>query len=270
MFKYKNNFSVILIQIMLFIGPPFGNYFGMFHHFNNKNNNSISVIHGSFTKDERTGLFSQIIKTLRFSFQHNGWINCIGLRNPGIQYAIQNNLGQKNDIVSIAIKKETDIEYYKKYIPENTNIEINISCPNSTVLNNNMISTFLNGQRKWCIVKLSPLEKNETIDRLYNLGFRQYHCCNTLPLYKEIKEKNIFRGGLSGPSLIPYVCDKIHYIKHKYHDTTVIAGGGIQSMDTIELYKKHGADHFAISTICFNPLRFAFFYYQYIYHFRNK
>ena len=60
---------------MLFIGPPFGNYVSL------PNTTSIK---GSFTLEPRSGLFSQIIKTLRYSFQDKGWINKIGLRNPGI------------------------------------------------------------------------------------------------------------------------------------------------------------------------------------------
>ena len=247
---------------MLFINPPFGNYFGKFNYF--KQHEHISVIHGSFTKNYRPGLIIQIFKTLRYSFKHKGWVNCIGLRNPGIHFAIENKLGQQNDIISIAIKNKDDIDYFYNHIPENTNIEINISCPNSTVLNSNHMSKLLNNKRNWCIVKLSPIEKKDTIDKLYNIGFRQFHCCNTLPLYRNVNDKQTFRGGLSGISLIPFVCDKIHYIKTYYKDTIVIAGGGIQSIDTLQTYYNYGADHFAISTLCFSPFSLVRFYFDYM------
>ena len=87
------------------------------------------------------------------------------------------------------------------------------------------------------------------------MGFRQFHCCNTFP---------IILGGLSGPVLIPFVEEKIKYIKNKYKDCEVIAGGGIQSIDTLNYYKKIGADHFSISSLCFNPIRFGWFYYNYL------
>ena len=68
------------------------------------------------------------------------------------------------------------------------------------------LSSFINNQRKWCIIKISPTCSDLEIDNYYQMGFRQFHCCNTLP----IKE-----GGLSGSSLIPYTTNKIIYIKKK-------------------------------------------------------
>ena len=97
-----------------------------------------------------------------------------------------------------------------KKIPEDMNIEINISCPN---MNKDMveedIQKFINEKRKWCILKLSPLCTEEKIDNFYQLGFRQFHCCNTLPT---------INGGLSGESLIPYSTKIIQTIKRKYTD----------------------------------------------------
>ena len=66
---------------MFFIGPPFGNYISL--------PNTISIS-GSFTLNERSGLYSQIIKTLYYSYEHNGWVNKIGLRNKGIDWALKN------------------------------------------------------------------------------------------------------------------------------------------------------------------------------------
>ena len=53
---------------MIFISPPFGNYLNI--------KNTISI-KGSFTLESRDGLYSQILKTLRYSFEYNGWINKI-------------------------------------------------------------------------------------------------------------------------------------------------------------------------------------------------
>ena len=65
---------------MLFISPPFGNYLSLPH--------TISI-RGSFTLNERPGKWSQIVKTLRYKSTFGGWVNKIGLRNPGIDYAIK-------------------------------------------------------------------------------------------------------------------------------------------------------------------------------------
>ena len=66
---------------MLFISPPFGNYINL---------PDTTQIKGSFTLEPREGLLKQIIKTLRYSYTYNGWVNKIGLRNKGLDYAINN------------------------------------------------------------------------------------------------------------------------------------------------------------------------------------
>ena len=60
----------------LLISPPFGNYIRI---------PGSKSIKGSFTLNPRAGLVLQIVKTLRFSFEDNGWINKIGLRNKGLE-----------------------------------------------------------------------------------------------------------------------------------------------------------------------------------------
>ena len=84
---------------MLFISPPFGNYIEI--------KNCISI-KGSFTLNERPGLICQIFKTLRYSFEHKGWVNKIGLRNKGLDYAIK-KYKNTNHIVSIAILNKGEI-----------------------------------------------------------------------------------------------------------------------------------------------------------------
>ena len=70
---------------MIFISPPFGNYIHL--------PNTIPI-RGSFTLNERPGKWGQILKTLRY-IPGMGWVNKIGLRNPGIDYAIKNILDSK-------------------------------------------------------------------------------------------------------------------------------------------------------------------------------
>ena len=232
-------------QGILFIGPPFGNYINL--------PNTVSI-KGSFTLEKRDGLLLQIVKTLRYSFEKNGWINKIGLRNKGIDWAIKNH--DSKNIYSIAILNENEIPVLLKKIPKNMNIELNVSCPNAEKkMINNGLEKFLNKERKYCIVKLSPTISLDSIDNYYKQGFRQFHCSNTIP----IKE-----GGLSGPSLIPYTSKLLSYIKNKYKDCEVIAGGGVTKYNDYKNYMNKGANHVAISTIFFNPFQFLPFYLNYI------
>tara|TARA_E500000178_G_C16876797_1_gene687032 strand:- start:273 stop:974 length:702 start_codon:yes stop_codon:yes gene_type:complete len=233
---------------MFFINPPFGNYINL------PNTKSIK---GSFTLEARDGLIPQIFKTLRYSFKYNDWVNKIGLRNNGIKWALDK---YKNDhIISIAILNKDEIPEFMKIIPKNQDLEINISCPNAEKeMINNDIEKFLNKERKWCILKLSPKSKNDDIDYFYNKGFRQFHCCNTIPVPE---------GGLSGKSIIPYTNEKVNYIKSKYKDSVVIAGGGITEWNDVIKYKTKGADHFSVSTNFFNPIKSIKLYYQYV---KNK
>tara|TARA_B100000965_G_scaffold76898_1_gene61044 strand:+ start:647 stop:1348 length:702 start_codon:yes stop_codon:yes gene_type:complete len=230
---------------MLFISPPFGNYLSFLPYTMN--------IKGSYTVEPRSGLMEQIIHTLKYSHRYGGWVNKIGLRNKGIDYGV--SMYKPYNILSLAILNNKDIDIFENKIGGDMNIEINISCPNADVKVPDKIENLVNKDREWCIVKLSPLETKKNIDKLYSMGFRQFHCCNTYP---------IKLGGLSGPYLIPYVKEKIGYIKGKYNDCEVIAGGGIQNIDTLRYYKSLGADHFSISSICFNPVRFGLFYINYL------
>lgn len=220
---------------MLFINPPFGNYLRI--------ENTIPI-RGSFTLYERKGLIFNIFKSLRYSFACGGWVNKIGLRNKGIDYAIKTY--KKGEIISVAIIEKEDVDVLLKKIPEDMDIELNVSCPNTEKsLVKNGLCKFINNKRDWCIIKLSPITDNSLIDSYYKEGFRQFHCSNTLP---------VRYGGLSGPSLIPYTSRLVSYIKKNYKDTIVIAGGGIRNIEQARNYEKIGADHISISTLFFNPV----------------
>lgn len=220
---------------MFFINPPFGNYLNL--------PKTISI-KGSYTLEPRSGLFTQIINTLRYSFEYNGWINKIGLRNPGLDYAI-NNYKKGEHIVSIAILNKNEIPKILNKIPNNMDIELNVSCPNAEKKMCNVdLDKFLNPNRRWCIIKLSPNTDTKLIDNYYNQGFRQFHCSNTIPINK---------GGLSGKSIMPFSHFMIKYLKDNYDDVEVIGGGGITNVNDITKYTSFGADHFSASTVFFCP-----------------
>ena len=65
----------------VYISPPFGSRISL--------KKTISI-RGSFTPEPRKGLLKQTYKTLRHT--KKGWVNKIGLRNPGIQsYSFDNS-----------------------------------------------------------------------------------------------------------------------------------------------------------------------------------
>ena len=225
---------------MIFISPPFGNYINL--------PNTIPI-RGSFTLNERPGKWGQILKTLRF-IPGVGWINKIGLRNPGIDYAIETY--KKGEIISIAIMDKKEIKPILDKIPEDMDIELNVSCPNTeNHMVNEGLKPFLNDKRDWCIIKLSPKESYNNINTFYKTGFRQFHASNTLPSE---------RGGISGKILKPYTSSIITYLHNNFDDCEIIAGGGIYDIDTLNEYKKLGAQHFSLSTIFFNPAKTFFFF----------
>ena len=229
---------------MIFISPPFGNYINL---------PNTTPIRGSFTLKERKGKWKQIFKTLRY-IPGVGWINKIGLRNPGIDYAIRTY--KKGEIISIAIMDKKEIKPILDKIPEDMDIELNVSCPNTKKhMVGNGLKPFINKKRNWCIIKLSPLESPLSINKYYSDGFRQFHASNTFPTEK---------GGISGKTITPYTKSTIKYIKNQWNDTIVIAGGGIRTMKDVEEYKKIGADHFSVSSLCFNPIAFLKFYSEYM------
>ena len=126
-------------------------------------------------------------------------------------------------------------------------MEINVSCPNAEKkMIDDEIHRFLNPNRKWCIVKVSPLIEKQKLDMYYENGFRQFHISNTLPIEE---------GGLSGRSLIPYNEKNISYLRNKYPDCVIIGGGGVQNINDAMNYKKFGANHISISTLCFHPYK---------------
>jgi dihydroorotate dehydrogenase len=245
-FYCTNTYSCVDDMYTFFIGPPFGNYIDFLP--------GILPIKGSYTLEPRSGLFSQICKTLRYDFERKGWINKIGLRNPGLDYAVRKYIKGEH-VVSIAILQPSDIDVIVRKIPVNMDIELNVSCPNAEKpMETHGLSRFLNSERKWCIVKLSPTCDTRLIDQYYLEGFRQFHCSNTVPVPP--------KGGLSGKSIMQYNEQLISYIREKYPDTEVIGGGGISRWSDIELYKTWGAQHFAFSTVSFCPYLFGKLYWN--------
>ena len=229
----------------IFIAAPFGNYI--------KHPNAISVT-GTWTLYPQGNRFKSVVKTLRYDRKNNGWVNRLGLPNPGLRVGLEKTWGSQ--ILSIAETSEDEFLIMADMIPNTMNVEVNLSCPNlpeNTVpkLTDNdspMMFTAFEKKRDWCIAKVSPFITGKELRHVVEkLNFRQIHLANTIPTEK---------GGLSGPALKPYVLQLIHYVRGMWGDRmTIIAGGGIKTEDDVTEYMDAGANHISLGTVCFNPFK---------------
>lgn len=218
------------------ISPPFGSYI---------NHGKCASVLGTYTLHKRGTRIERLyraIKTIRPI--KNGWMNNIGLLNPGISSVKKFNL---NKIYSIAAIYSEEWDKIIDYIPKEIMVELNLSCPNidrKTDISDKQVIVYIN---KFPIVlfKLSPTKEiYGQIDRLVSLGAQYIHISNTLPTS---------RGGEAGERLKFFSLETIKNIRRKYPGIKIIGGGGIYSSSDVELYKNAGADYFSLATIWFKP-----------------
>lgn len=233
----------------IIISAPFGNYFSY--------PGSTSTL-GTFTCDPRGGAWYRLwrcIRTLRPLYRAGGWINKLGLPNPGVEACPRNC---DDVIVSIHGFNEHDWtrlsfrmaggdcfgEFFRPYV------ELNLSCPNVENIHSiaNLMPAIANlfDARVTVIAKLPPVRWMELAEPLYDLGVRHFHCCNTIPTPG---------GGISGKPVKQYSLWATEQITQKWSDAVVIAGGGVTSLRDVCDYVEAGAQHVAIGSALLNPLR---------------
>jgi len=227
----------------IFISAPFGNYI--------KSKRTISV-HGTFTRNPRGNRLWSVLKSLRYDRRLGGWVNKLGLPNPGLQKGLCNVNEKPSDVLSISEIKRGDFQKMNNIIPLNQSLEINFSCPNlgkKLPLDGAGIFTKVKS-REWCIAKLSPLTDGDELEFVIeHLGFKQIHLSNTLPLPNG-------RGGLSGATLKPYTLELINLVREQWGNRIeIIAGGGVSDFGGVMDYLKAGANHVSLGSVCFNPFK---------------
>ena len=225
----------------IFISAPFGNYI--------KPVGCVPVT-GTFTRNPRGNRLWSVLKTLRYNRKLGGWVNKLGLPNPGLRVGLERHI--RGEVLSIAETKRGDFQKMNNIIPLNQSLEINFSCPNlgkKLPLDGASIFTKVKS-RKWCIAKLSPLTDGDELEFVIeHLGFKQLHFSNTLPLPNN-------KGGLSGATLKPYTLELIELVRERWGDSvTVIAGGGVSDFSGVMEYLLAGANHVSLGSVCFNPFK---------------
>ena len=219
-----------------FFSAPFGNYIKP---------KGIIPVAGTFTLNARGNRLWSVLKTLRYNSAQSGWVNRLGLPNPGIR----NGLEKNPTVISIAEIDKGDFQRLNVLIPENQSIELNLSCPNlDKKLSWESAKCFTPNTRKWCIAKMSPLTTPEEIKFVVeHLGITQLHFSNTLPTV---------RGGLSGPMLRGYTTELIELARSEYGNSVeIIAGGGVSDFGSVTDYLSSGANHISLGSVCFNPFK---------------
>lgn len=257
----------------LFISPPFGNYTGAMAMICRARPNVIPIL-GSYTLYRRHGLVRQIFRTIRYDNINKGLLNNIGLRNAGIiiglyryEKALQ-ILGRA--VLSVGITDAEEIPALLKIIPPETNLEFNIACPNLSrgkSINMKQIDKMISfgfGEfvprptgcdsqntgvaTPYRIIKMQHNMRLDYVDKLFDCGFRQFHCSNSKPTQA---------GSLSGQSLRQQNLRKIEELDRRFFgEIEIIGGGGVESRRDIEQYRWAGAEHISVSTACLNPFKF--------------
>lgn len=222
----------------IFLSPPFSNIY--------PNIKGTTRIVGTYTLHKRKGMH-RVLTTLRKT--KFGWLNKVGLRNPGIR-----KFNKKNAIVSIALQNTDEWPEFLEILKEKKQkynikgIEFNVSCPNHSVSNiTNEIIEEAKTELSLVIIKIPHNSSKESINKFCKTSADILHISNT---------KKTDKGALSGRTLIDQNLLDIIYIRENFgYSKKIIAGGGIYSFEDLELYKKAGANYFSLSTSLLNPFK---------------
>ena len=218
-----------------YIAAPFGNYLSR--------PDMYSVL-GTYTLQARPGLTKQILKTLRYSFKHKGWINKLGLRNPGIDSALNQYYKHPNRrIISVWGFNRGEWLSLARYTT-GLRTELNLSCPNVKEPYHNTGCPVEKFDTRYVILKMSPLTTEEEIVMYMERGVRNWHFSNTLP---------VSGGGLSGKTLMQYNKKLIKFTLGEDKNAKVIGGGGVTDMSDVRFYRDLGCSGVSLGTVCFWP-----------------
>jgi dihydroorotate dehydrogenase len=218
------------------ISPPFGNWVNV---------SGCTRVMGSYTLHKRPGLIRNTIKSLRRV--PGGWVNRIGLRNPGIA-AIKYDPTRVYSVVGL---EDGDWERIVFLIPitrlGSARIEVNLGCPNvhEYGITGDLLSLYT--ARFAVQAKLPPTDKADaTAEMCVQAGVKLLHCSNTIPTE---------RGGESGKRLKALNLPIVERLAKRYPTIPIIAGGGIYSAQDVVDYRNAGATFFSLSTVFFTPWR---------------
>jgi dihydroorotate dehydrogenase len=231
----------------LIISAPFGNYLTW---------PCATSTLGTFTLNPRGGLLYRAwrcLRTLRYQRRLQGWVNKLGLPNPGVHSLDHRKPDLGGVIVSVHgfTAREWESLARAALWLKPAAVEFNLSCPNVAGAYLGEVQpavewavTHWNGS--FVIAKLPPVRWLDWAVPLYDLGVRGFHCCNTIPTPS---------GGLSGKVLMQYSLWAIDDLRKRYgRRIIVIGGGGVSTPQDVRVYRAAGADKVAVGSTLLNPL----------------
>lgn len=188
-----------------------------------------------------------------------GWVNRLGLPNPGIDSV--SNIELKGKIVSLhgffqddwkeLLKALYRAGMHKDVIEMPIAIELNFSCPNVGMVRVDQAvqaakaACGILGKHCLVIAKLPPIKWMYYAIPLYDVGISCFHLCNTMQTPS---------GGLSGKVLKQYSLWAVDEVKQFWgKGVTVLGGGGVTDWEDAFDYYSAGADHVVISSMLLNP-----------------
>jgi dihydroorotate dehydrogenase len=227
----------------LVIGAPFGNYLERPY--------ATSTV-GTFTLTRRGGVLHRwwrVLSTLRYNSRIGGWVNKLGLPNPGI-YSVHAN--QSSRIVSVlGFSSEEWVSLIAECIRlQPLAVELNLSCPNVhnpvSVVDVDRAVGMARDNRLEVIAKLPPVRWMGIARPLFSMGVRHFHLCNTIPAPG---------GGISGKTLKQYSLWAVREVRAAWaEEVDIIGGGGITSKEDVEDYLAAGANRVSVASMLLNPL----------------
>ena len=225
----------------LIISPPFGSRL--------PSSKNYTRVVGSYTWQKRPGWLMQVARTVRPTAK-GGWVNKIGLRNPGIR-----NITFRPDriysVVGFTDNEWLDIAHYLDHLSRRWigrfAVELNLSCPNTEdyVISDRALNLICS--RMPIIAKLPPTAAADILaERCMEAGVMKLHLSNTLP------HPN---GGESGPELFRVNLPIVQRMAKRYPGK-IIAGGGVYDPSYYYVYKEAGAWRVSVASVLFTPWKF--------------
>ncbi len=213
-------------NIMIYISPPFGNYFIY---------KNAMPIRGTFTYHRRKGLIWHTARSLRPV--RGGWRNQIGFRNAGIRSV---NFDVRAVYSISAMESVAEWDSLLECIPAYVSLELNLSCPNVSFspIPPDILAQFVSKYPS-LQVKMKPSYNEYLLNRLIDEGVECIHMSNTISTPK---------GGISGRQLKEINLHNIERFAKRFTGR-LIAGGGIYEAQDVIDYRNAGASDFSISTV---------------------
>jgi dihydroorotate dehydrogenase len=240
---YQPGYLVNTSMKSLVIGAPFGNCLERPY--------ATSTV-GTFTLARRGSTLYRwwrVLRTLRYDSKIGGWVNNLGLPNPGI-YSVRAD--QSSRIVSVlGFSAEEWVSLIAECIRlQPLAVELNLSCPNvhssPSVAEVEKAAGMALDNRLKVIAKLPPVRWMDLARPLFSMGVRHFHLCNTIPTPG---------GGISGKTLKQYSLWAVRELRETWaEEVDIIGGGGITSEEDVRDYLAAGANRVSVASMLLNLL----------------